>query len=97
VTPRDLIVDVLLTFGVGCALVCCFGVLIMRNAFDRLHYSTAATTLPTLLVGAAVLVRESVSAGGLETIAAVALLFLLNPVVQIATARAAQRVEEREK
>jgi monovalent cation/proton antiporter MnhG/PhaG subunit len=94
VTPRDLIVDVLLALGVGAELICCVGVLAMRNAFDRLHYSSAATTVGPLLIGAAVLVRESVSAGGLQTIAAVALLLLLNPVVLIATARAAQRSEE---
>jgi monovalent cation/proton antiporter MnhG/PhaG subunit len=94
VTPRDIIVDVLLAFGVGAQLICCVGVLLMRNVFDRLHYSSAATTVGPLLIGAAVLVRESVSAGGLETIAIVALLFLLNPVVEIATARAAQRIEE---
>jgi monovalent cation/proton antiporter MnhG/PhaG subunit len=93
VTARDLIVDVLLAFGVGAELVCCIGVLLMRNVFDRLHYSSAATTVGPVLIGAAILVRESVSAAGLQTIATVALLFLLNPVVQIATARAARRVE----
>jgi monovalent cation/proton antiporter MnhG/PhaG subunit len=93
VTARDLIVDVLLALGVGAELVCCIGVLLMRNVFDRLHYSSAATTVGPVLIGAAILVRESVSAGGLQTIATVALLFLLNPVVLIATARAARRVE----
>jgi monovalent cation/proton antiporter MnhG/PhaG subunit len=96
-TPRDLIVDVLLAFGVGTELICCLGVLAMRNAFDRLHYSSAATTLGPLLIGAAILVRESVSAGGLETIAAVSFLLLLNPVILIATARAARRSEEHAK
>jgi monovalent cation/proton antiporter MnhG/PhaG subunit len=96
VTARDLIVDVLLALGVGAQLICCLGVLLMRNAFDRLHYSSAATTVGPVLIGAAVMVRESVSAGGLETIAIVSLLFLLNPVVEIATARAAHRIEEPE-
>ena len=94
-TARDLIVDVLLALGVGAELICCLGVLLMRNAFDRLHYSSAATTLGPILIGAAVLVRESVSAGGLQTIAIVALVFLLNPVVEIATARAALRIRDR--
>jgi multicomponent Na+:H+ antiporter subunit G len=93
VTPRDLIVDVLLAFGVGAELICCLGVLMMRNAFDRLHFSSAATTVGAFLIGAAVLVRESVSAGGLQTIATIAVLFLLNPVVLIATARAARRID----
>jgi monovalent cation/proton antiporter MnhG/PhaG subunit len=94
VTARDLFVDVLLAVGVGAELICCVGVLLMRNAFDRLHYSSAATTIGPVLIGAAVFVRESVSAGGLETIAVVSLLLLLNPVVEIATARAAHRIEE---
>jgi monovalent cation/proton antiporter MnhG/PhaG subunit len=96
VTPRDLIVDVLLGFGVTAQLICCLGVLLMRNVFDRLHYASAATTVGPVLIGTAVLVRESVSAGGLQTIAIVSLLFLLNPVVEIATARAARRLEERD-
>jgi len=93
VTARDLIVDLLLAAGVGVELICCIGVVLMRNAFDRLHYAGAATTLGPILIGGAVLVRESVSAGGLQTIATVAFLFLLAPVVQIATARAARRIQ----
>jgi monovalent cation/proton antiporter MnhG/PhaG subunit len=95
VTARDLIVDVLLALGVGAELICCLGVLLMRNAFDRLHYSSAATTVGPVLIGAAVFVRESVSAGGLQTIATITLVFLLNPVVEIATARAALRIRDR--
>jgi monovalent cation/proton antiporter MnhG/PhaG subunit len=92
VTTRDLLADVLLGLGVGCQIVCCVGVVAMRSVFDRLHYAAAGTTLGPVFIGAAVLVRESVSAAGLETIATVALLFLLNPVLTIATARAARRV-----
>ena len=77
-TARDLLVDVFLVLGIGCQLVCCLGVVVMRSALDRLHYAAAGTTLGPILVGAAVLIRESVSAGGLET---------------IATARAAERLE----
>jgi monovalent cation/proton antiporter MnhG/PhaG subunit len=90
------VVDVLLGLGVFLELLCCVGVVVMRNVFDRLHYAAAATTVPAFLILAAVLVREHVSAGGLQAIAAVALMFLLNPVLVTATARAAQRVEEQE-
>jgi len=92
-TIRDLLVDVFLGLGVGCQIVCCIGVLAMRNVFDRLHYAGAGTTLGPVLIGVAVMIRESVSAGGLETIATVALVFLLNPVLTIATARAARGLE----
>jgi monovalent cation/proton antiporter MnhG/PhaG subunit len=69
----------------------------MRDVFDRLHYATAGTTVPAFLVLAAVLVREHVSSGGLQAIAAVAILFLLNPILVTATARAARRSAERER
>ncbi len=90
----DLAVDVLLVLGVTGELLCVVGVLAMRTTFDRLHYAAAATTVPAFLVLAAALVREHMSAGGLEAIAAVFLLFLLNPALVIATARAARRTEE---
>lgn len=86
-------VDVLLAVGVAAELVCVIGVLVMRTTFDRLHYAAAGTTVPAFLVLAAVLVREHVSSGGLDAIAAVGLLFLLNPIVVIATARAARRID----
>jgi multisubunit Na+/H+ antiporter MnhG subunit len=84
-------VDVLLGLGVAGALLCCLGVLVMRTTFDRLHYAAAATSVPSFLVLAAVLVREHVSSGGLDAIAAVGLMFLLNPVLLTATARAVRR------
>jgi len=92
----NLAVDVLLALAVLAAAVCCAGVVVMRTSLDRLHYAAAATTLPAFFVLAAVLVREHVSSGGLEAIAAVALLFLLNPALVVATARAIRRVDGHE-
>ena len=92
--PSDLVVDVLLGLGVAAELLCVAGVLVMRSTFDRLHFAAAATTVPAFLVLAAALVREHLSAGGLQAIAAVGLLFLLNPALVIATARAARRTDD---
>ena len=89
----DLLVDVFLTAGVVCQLVCCLGVLVMPNVFDRLHYMGAGSTLGPLLVGAAVLVRQTTSAAGITTMLVMALLVLPAPALLIATARAARRVE----
>jgi monovalent cation/proton antiporter MnhG/PhaG subunit len=89
-------VAILLALGVTLELLCCVGVVVMRNTYDRLHYAAAGSTVPAFLVLAAVLVRQGLSAGGLEAIAAVALMFLLNPVLVTATARAARAVDERE-
>jgi multisubunit Na+/H+ antiporter MnhG subunit len=89
--------DVLLGAGIATALVCVLGVVLMRTTLDRLHYSAAAPTVPALFILLAVLVREHLSSGGLEAIAAVGLMFLLNPVLLSATARAIRRVDGEEK
>jgi multisubunit Na+/H+ antiporter MnhG subunit len=93
----DLAVDILLGLGVAGELLCVAGVLVMRTTFDRLHYASAATTVPAFLILAAVLLREHVTAGGLEAIVAVGFLFFLNPAVVLATAMAARRIDEAEK
>jgi monovalent cation/proton antiporter MnhG/PhaG subunit len=92
----DLVVDVLLALGVASELLCVAGVLVMRTTLDRLHYAGAATSVPALLVLAATLVREHMSAAGLQALAAVGLLFLLNPALLLLTARAAWRSDESE-
>jgi len=92
----DLAVDVLLALGVASELLCVAGVLVMRTTLDRLHYAGAATSVPALLVLAATLVREHMSAAGLQALAAVGLLFLLNPALLLLTARAAWRSDESE-
>jgi multisubunit Na+/H+ antiporter MnhG subunit len=90
-SAKELAVDALLVAGVSAQLICCFGVLLARDAFSRLHYSGAASILGPVLVMAAVLVDELFNAQGLETIAAVALLALPSPILVHATARAARR------
>jgi multisubunit Na+/H+ antiporter MnhG subunit len=89
----NVVVDVLLAAGVFFALVCVAGVVVMPTTFDRLHYVGALATVPTFLILAAVICREHVSSGGLEAIAAVALMFFLFPMLLTATARAIARVE----
>ncbi|HEX5174362.1 MAG TPA: monovalent cation/H(+) antiporter subunit G [Gaiellaceae bacterium] len=92
----DLAVDVLLGLGVAAELLCVAGVLVMRTTLDRLHYTGAATGVPALLVLAAALVRTHMSAAGLQALAAVGLLFLLNPALLLLTAHAAARTDRPE-
>jgi monovalent cation/proton antiporter MnhG/PhaG subunit len=91
----NLAVDILLGVAVGLELLCCIGLAVMRTVYDRLHYASAALSVPAFLVLVAVIIREHLSAGALEAIAAVALLFLLYPILLTATARAARRIDER--
>ena len=99
-SPFNLAVTVLLGVGVACEVICAVGVLVMRGPFQKLHYASAGTTVGAFCIGAAIIARETlhaggveVSAGGLETLAAVAFMFLLGPAVTILTARSARRLE----
>jgi monovalent cation/proton antiporter MnhG/PhaG subunit len=87
--------EVLLAIGVAAQLACCLGVLVMRSVFDRLHYAAAGTTVGPILVGAALVVEESVSSAGIAAIVTVSFLVVLGPAVTIATAHAAHELDER--
>lgn len=85
-----LAIDMLLSLGVAAELVCCLGLVAMRNAFDRLHYAGAASTVGPVLIGAALLIRESLSGPGVKTILVVVFVVVAGAVVTSATARMAR-------
>jgi multisubunit Na+/H+ antiporter MnhG subunit len=86
-------INVLLAAAVVAQLVSALGLVVMRTAADRLHYTSAAFTVGPFCVLAAVLLREGMTTAGYDTIGAVGLLFLAGPVVVHATARAGRRRE----
>jgi monovalent cation/proton antiporter MnhG/PhaG subunit len=90
VSPSHLAVDVLLALGVTLELLCVLGVLVMRDALDRLHYAGAASTLGPLLIVAAILVEHPHDSSGVTAILVGAALLVLNPLLSTATARAAR-------
>jgi multisubunit Na+/H+ antiporter MnhG subunit len=102
VSPLNLAVDVLLAIGVGAELVCVLGLLLARSTYDRLHFTGVAAVAGPAAIGAAIVMRETVSpaggveltSGGLEALFAALFLFALNPLLGHATARAA-RLRER--
>jgi len=79
---------VLVTAGVVGTLACCAGLLVARDAFDRLHYAGAAGTVPSILIAAAVWVHEGPTQPSLNAAVVAVVLLLLNPLVVHATARA---------
>jgi monovalent cation/proton antiporter MnhG/PhaG subunit len=85
-------IDVLLGLGVAAELLCCLGFVLMRDTFDRLHFVSASTSVGPLLILAAILIADGATSQSADSVAAVALLFLLGPVLTHATARAARRV-----
>ncbi len=87
---HDLAIDVLVAAGVAGELLCCLGLVLMRNVFDRLHYAMASTTVPPFLIAAAVVVEEDWTQPGINALLIAVALFLINPVLANATARAAR-------
>ena len=91
-TAREWIENVLLAFGVACQLLCVLGLVLMRDALARLHYSMA-TSVGLVAIVAAVVVHESFKQAGINAIVVGGFLFLLNPILANATARAIRRRE----
>jgi monovalent cation/proton antiporter MnhG/PhaG subunit len=81
-------VAILLSVGVAIELACCVGVLVMEDAYDKLHYLGPAAIVGPLLIAAAVVVRESFSQAGIKSLLTAALLIIASPVLSHATARA---------
>ena len=98
----DVAADVLLVIGVAAEVVCVLGLVTRRSVYDRLHYAAAATTIGPGCIACAIALRETVTPFGsvelnsacLETLGTGFALFLLNPVLTHAVARAA-RLQER--
>ena len=83
---RHLCVTVLLFAGVGVEVISCLGLIVMRDALDRLHCA-GAVGFGAVLVSAAIVVQDSFSLIGNKALAVAGLLALANPVVVHMTAR----------
>ena len=87
---QAVVVDVLLALGVASVLLSCVGVLVMREALDRLHFTAPAATIGPVLLAAAVLVEEPLSSAGIKAVIVAVLIVVTTPVLSHATARAAR-------
>jgi multicomponent Na+:H+ antiporter subunit G len=92
VTVRHVIAEILLLIGVALNLIAAIGVLVMRDAYDRLHFPAVAT-LGAVFIAASVLVEKSFSLVGDEAALAAVFLLVASPVLTHATARAIRIAE----
>jgi multicomponent Na+:H+ antiporter subunit G len=83
---RHVASDVVMVAGVSLQVLAALGVVLMRDALDRLHYVGLAG-VGALLVGTAVLLRSGLSLLGDKALVTGVLLVLLGPVLVHATAR----------
>lgn len=86
---RDVVVAVLLVIGVGAQVMGCVGVALMRNAYDRLHY-TGPSMLAGVALAAAVLVREGFSLVADKGLLLALVIAITSPVIVQAIGRAAR-------
>jgi monovalent cation/proton antiporter MnhG/PhaG subunit len=90
VTPREVAAGILLVLGVLLQLFAVAGVVVMRDAFDRLHYAAAATTFGPFLIAGAILLEGSAGELDTKSVLVAVLLVVGNPVLTHATGRAAR-------
>ena len=93
-TGRMIAEVVLLSVGVAATLLCCLGIVVMRDTYDRLHFLSGIGTLGPVAIAAAVIVEEGLSSAGLKAVVVLAALVFTGPVLTHAIARAA-RIRER--
>ncbi len=86
----NVVAYVLLGIGIAAVLLSCVGVLAMPHVFDKLHFTSPATTIGALAIALAVVVKEGWSASSLKAMLVFVLLAVTNPVITHATARAAR-------
>ena len=81
-------VIILVVFGVFVELGCCVGVVVMRDAYDKVHYTGPAAILGPVAFAVAIVIREGLSQAGVKAVLVALLLALANPVLAHATGRA---------
>ena len=71
---------ILVCLGVGLGVIATLGVVVMRDWQDRVHYAGLAT-FGVVLIGVAVLIRESFSIIGDKALATAIVMLLASPIV----------------
>jgi multisubunit Na+/H+ antiporter MnhG subunit len=91
---RDIVADVLLGLAVVTVLGAAVGVLVMRDAYQKLHFVTPAALVAPALVALAVLVQMGLVENTGETCLALLFMVITGPFLAHATIRAI-RVREK--
>ncbi len=83
-------VEVSLGIGVVMAWLCCLGILLMPNFYERLHYLAGVTSISAFSILLAVVIHEGWGQATIKTSLIFVVLLLVNAIVTHATARAAR-------
>jgi multisubunit Na+/H+ antiporter MnhG subunit len=94
VSGREILADVLLGLAVAIVLASVIGILVMRDAYQKLHYVTPAALVAPLIVGLAVLAQSGLTENTAETWLALLFIMIASPFLTHATIRAT-RIREK--
>jgi multisubunit Na+/H+ antiporter MnhG subunit len=89
-SPREIIVYLLLALAALIVLASSVGILVMRDAYQKLHYVTPAAVVAPVVVGVAVLVQSGFTEDSAQTWLALVFVLADGPVLAHATIRAAR-------
>lgn len=84
----DIIADILLGLAALVVLAAAVGIMVMPDAYAKLHFVTPATLVAPALVALAVLVRAGLDENTGETVLALVFLMIGGPFLSHATIRA---------
>ncbi len=93
-TAQDIVSDILLGLAVLIVAGASVGVLVMRDAYQKLHFVTPAALVAPVLVALAVLAQVGVYENAGETFLALLFMIIAGPFLSHATMRAI-RVREK--
>lgn len=88
-TTGQISIAILLGLAVLTCWLCALGVLVMHGVFDKLHYLSPASLVAGALLLAAVAIERGFSPDTGKVLLTVGLLWVSNPILTFATARAA--------
>ena len=87
-THHPIIAGSLLGVAVALAIICSIGLVVMDDAYQRLHFSAPVVTISMLLIVVAVFIDEADSQARLKVILIFLLMLVMNSLLSHATARA---------
>lgn len=91
---KDVFSDILLGLAVVIAFASAVGVLVMRDAYQKLHFVTPAALVAPLLVALAIMVQHGLQEDTGESFVALLFMVIAGPFISHATIRAI-RVREK--
>jgi multisubunit Na+/H+ antiporter MnhG subunit len=87
---RSVAADVILAVAVAVVLASAVGLLVMRDAYQRIHYVTPLALIAPILLGLAILVQSGFSENSAQTWLALLFVVIAGPFLSHATIRAAR-------